>query len=143
MKVLTAAQMREVDRRTIELGIPGIVLMENAGQRVVEFLAETFAPLAGERIAILCGKATTAATACGGAPALHPHPPKACGWRWPPSRTNSRARRSRTSACSPPAAARRKRDRSEMRGASIVLDALLGTGCRGRLPGRCSNGSAR
>ena len=37
MKVLTAAQMREVDRRTIELGIPGIVLMENAGQRVVEF----------------------------------------------------------------------------------------------------------
>ena len=39
MKVLTAAQMREVDRRTIELGIPGIVLMENAGHRVVEFLA--------------------------------------------------------------------------------------------------------
>src|SRR5512141_2810029 len=56
MKVLTAAQMREVDRRTIELGIPGIVLMENAGHRVVEFLAETFAPLASHRIAILCGK---------------------------------------------------------------------------------------
>ena len=45
MKVLTAAEMREVDRRTIELGIPGIVLMENAGIRVVEFLAERFAPL--------------------------------------------------------------------------------------------------
>src|SRR5204863_9018993 len=30
MKVLTAAEMREVDRRTIELGIPGVVLMENA-----------------------------------------------------------------------------------------------------------------
>jgi NAD(P)H-hydrate epimerase len=38
MKVLTAAQMREVDRRTIEMGISGIVLMENAGHRVVEFL---------------------------------------------------------------------------------------------------------
>ena len=38
MKVLTAAQMREVDRRTIEMGIPGTVLMENAGTRVVEFL---------------------------------------------------------------------------------------------------------
>ena len=37
MKVLTAAQMREVDRRTAELGIPNIILMENAGQRVVEF----------------------------------------------------------------------------------------------------------
>jgi NAD(P)H-hydrate epimerase len=56
MKVLTAAQMREVDRRTTELGIPGIVLMENAGIRVVEFLAEKFAPLAAQRIVVLCGK---------------------------------------------------------------------------------------
>jgi ADP-dependent NAD(P)H-hydrate dehydratase / NAD(P)H-hydrate epimerase len=56
MKVLTAAQMREVDRRTIEMGIPGVVLMENAGHRVVELLAEKFAPLAAQRIAILCGK---------------------------------------------------------------------------------------
>ena len=47
MKVLTAAQMREVDRCTIDLGLPGIILMENAGSRVVEFLAERFAPLAG------------------------------------------------------------------------------------------------
>ena len=56
MKVLTAAEMREVDRRTIELGIPGIILMENAGQRVVEFLAERFAPLREQRIVVLCGK---------------------------------------------------------------------------------------
>ena len=56
MKVLTAAQMREVDRRTIGMGIPGLVLMENAGQRVVELLAGKFAPLAAQRIAVLCGK---------------------------------------------------------------------------------------
>ncbi|MGO4881414.1 MAG: NAD(P)H-hydrate dehydratase [Bryobacteraceae bacterium] len=56
MKVLTAAQMREVDRRTIEMGIPGVVLMENAGHRVVELLAEKFAPLDGQRIVVLCGK---------------------------------------------------------------------------------------
>ena len=42
MKVLTAAEMREVDRHTVELGIPGIVLMENAGHRVVEFLEKRF-----------------------------------------------------------------------------------------------------
>ncbi|HHX87310.1 MAG TPA: bifunctional ADP-dependent NAD(P)H-hydrate dehydratase/NAD(P)H-hydrate epimerase, partial [Firmicutes bacterium] len=37
MKVLTAAAMREADRRTIEeLGLPGAVLMENAGLRVAE-----------------------------------------------------------------------------------------------------------
>src|SRR5579864_4693057 len=56
MKVLTAAQMREVDRRTIESGTPGAVLMENAGTRVVEFLEEKFAPLAGQRIVVFCGK---------------------------------------------------------------------------------------
>src|SRR5215469_11946618 len=56
MKVLTAAQMREVDRRTIEMGIPGIVLMENAGHRVVEFLIEKFPKLGSERVVILCGK---------------------------------------------------------------------------------------
>lgn len=56
MKVLTAAEMRVVDRRTIELGIPGIVLMENAGGRVVEFLVERFSPLREQRIVILCGK---------------------------------------------------------------------------------------
>ena len=56
MKILTAAEMREVDRRTIEAGIPGLVLMENAGHRVVEFLATRFAPLSQERIVVLCGK---------------------------------------------------------------------------------------
>jgi len=56
MKVLTAPEMRDVDRRTIELGIPGIVLMENAGHRVIEVMADRFAPLASHRIAVLCGK---------------------------------------------------------------------------------------
>ena len=56
MKVLTAAQMREVDRRTGELGVPGLVLMENAGHRVVEFLAHQYSPLSSQRIVVLCGK---------------------------------------------------------------------------------------
>lgn len=61
MKVLTAAQMREIDRMTIEAGVPGLVLMENAGLRVVEFLQERFAPLEKHRLVILCGKGTMAA----------------------------------------------------------------------------------
>jgi NAD(P)H-hydrate epimerase len=56
VKILTAAQMREVDRRTIERGIPGLILMENAGNRVVDFLRETFAPLSQQRVVIVCGK---------------------------------------------------------------------------------------
>ena len=56
MKVLTAQQMRAVDRLTIERGIPGLILMENAGARVVEFLASRFAPLGSHRIVVMCGK---------------------------------------------------------------------------------------
>ena len=56
MKVLTAAQMREVDRRTAQAGIPDLILMENAGSRVVEFLIERFSPLSTQRIVVLCGK---------------------------------------------------------------------------------------
>jgi hydroxyethylthiazole kinase-like uncharacterized protein yjeF len=56
VKVLTAAQMREVDRRTGELGVPSLVLMENAGHRVVEFMAHQYAPLKAQRIVVLCGK---------------------------------------------------------------------------------------
>lgn len=56
MKVLTAAEMREVDRRTMERGIPGRILMENAGCRVVDYLKETFAPLSNHRVIVFCGK---------------------------------------------------------------------------------------
>lgn len=56
MKVLTAAQMREADRRAIEAGIPGLILMENAAMRVVEVLAERYAPLDRHHIVVCCGK---------------------------------------------------------------------------------------
>lgn len=56
MKALSASQMREVDRRSIELGIPSLILMENAGHRVAEFLIEKFAPLGEHHVVILCGK---------------------------------------------------------------------------------------
>ena len=55
-KVLTPAQMGAVDRATIEAGIPGIVLMENAAHRCVEYLQEKFAPLESQRIVVVCGK---------------------------------------------------------------------------------------
>jgi NAD(P)H-hydrate epimerase len=56
VKILTAAEMREVDRLTIERGIPGLILMENAGNRIVDFLCETFAPLCRQQVVIVCGK---------------------------------------------------------------------------------------
>src|SRR6201987_5369694 len=57
MRVLNARQMRDADRRTIhEIGIPAIVLMENAGRRVVSTLQTTFESLAEMRVAVLCGR---------------------------------------------------------------------------------------
>ena len=57
MRVLTAEQMREADRRTIEeVGIPSIVLMENAGHRIVSAMHATIRDLAGRRVGILCGR---------------------------------------------------------------------------------------
>jgi len=57
LKLTTAAQMREMDRRTVEdYGVPSIVLMENAALRVVDVIAERFGPLRGKRIAVVCGK---------------------------------------------------------------------------------------
>jgi hydroxyethylthiazole kinase-like uncharacterized protein yjeF len=56
VKVLTAEQMREVDRRTSELGVPGLILMENAGGRVLDIMSQVYAPLHEHRIVVICGK---------------------------------------------------------------------------------------
>lgn len=56
MKILTAGQMREMDGRTIAAGIPGLLLMETAAARVVEFLERQHAPLERQRIVVVCGK---------------------------------------------------------------------------------------
>jgi ADP-dependent NAD(P)H-hydrate dehydratase / NAD(P)H-hydrate epimerase len=56
MKVATAEQMREADRVTIASGTPGPVLMERAGERVVETLKREFSPLKKQRVVIFCGK---------------------------------------------------------------------------------------
>lgn len=55
--VLTAEQIREVDRLTIEEnGVPSIALMENAAHRVDETLLAEFDPLDKKYVVILCGK---------------------------------------------------------------------------------------
>src|SRR5882724_5619365 len=59
MKVLTAAEMREVDRLTSErYGIPSLQLMEVAGSRVADACHKTIdiARTKLRTIAVLCGK---------------------------------------------------------------------------------------
>jgi ADP-dependent NAD(P)H-hydrate dehydratase / NAD(P)H-hydrate epimerase len=57
MKILTAAETREVDRLTTErLGVPSLTLMENAGKSVAAFIKQRYSKLGRRRIVILCGK---------------------------------------------------------------------------------------
>ena len=57
MKILTAAQMQNIDRLTSErCGVPSLTLMENAGRGVVEFLEEHYSPLESQKITLLCGR---------------------------------------------------------------------------------------
>ena len=57
MKIATAAQMRDLDRRTIqECGIPGIVLMENAGRGAAELLVRYFPHVREGMVAVLAGR---------------------------------------------------------------------------------------
>jgi NAD(P)H-hydrate epimerase len=57
VRIFNRAQMQEADRRTIEEhGIPATVLMERAGERVVEAMSAHFASLASLRVVVLCGR---------------------------------------------------------------------------------------
>src|SRR5579871_3673899 len=138
MKVLTAAQMRAVDRRTVELGIPRIVMMENAGHRVVEFLESSYAPLAAQRIVVLCGKGNNGGDGMVVARQLHtrvqptslhvvllgsPEELKgdaAANWRM-------------LQACGCPVT---QEIPAAARNATLVIDGLLGTGINGPASGR-------
>jgi len=57
MKVATAEQMQELDRKAIETyRIPGIVLMENAGRGAAEEILKAFPDLQKKKVAIVAGK---------------------------------------------------------------------------------------
>lgn len=57
MKILTSREMKEVDRKTTEdFGVPGPVLMENAALQVMRTLRERFRNPQDENIVIVAGK---------------------------------------------------------------------------------------
>ncbi|HEX9873033.1 MAG TPA: NAD(P)H-hydrate epimerase, partial [Deferrimonas sp.] len=57
MKLVSASEMRELDRRAIEeIGIPGVVLMENAGCGAADQLCRCFASLHPGPVLVLAGK---------------------------------------------------------------------------------------
>ena len=57
MRILNVAQMREADRCTVEeIGIPSLVLMENAGRQVVAAMEAAYESQLNGRVGVLCGR---------------------------------------------------------------------------------------
>lgn len=57
MELLTAEQMRNVDKRAIEgMGVPGLELMENAGYSAAEIIDSLFNEDEATSVVIVCGK---------------------------------------------------------------------------------------
>jgi NAD(P)H-hydrate epimerase len=55
MKIVTATEMRDIDRATSQrFGVPSLTLMENAGSAVADFVISQY-PTA-ERVGVICGK---------------------------------------------------------------------------------------
>jgi ADP-dependent NAD(P)H-hydrate dehydratase / NAD(P)H-hydrate epimerase len=55
MKIVSATEMRDIDRATSErFGIPSLTLMENAGAAVARFILSDYSQ--AQRISVICGK---------------------------------------------------------------------------------------
>jgi ADP-dependent NAD(P)H-hydrate dehydratase / NAD(P)H-hydrate epimerase len=72
MKILSASEMREVDRLTTErYGVASIVLMENAAARTVEATEKKFGDVAGKRVLVVCGRGNNGGDGAAVARLLH------------------------------------------------------------------------
>ena len=144
MRVLDTAQMREADRRTIEeIGIPSIVLMENAGRRVADVMASAFDDLAACSVAVLCGRGSNGGDGFVAARALRQRGAEVTVFLLGrtadvrgDARTNLDAlgRLDITVAEVPDAAAWAGR-RPDVAACDVVVDAILGTGLNRPLEG--------
>jgi ADP-dependent NAD(P)H-hydrate dehydratase / NAD(P)H-hydrate epimerase len=136
-KVLTPREMGAVDKATIEAGIPGVILMENAASRVVEYIARRFSPVRKQRIAVVCGKGNNGGDGLAIARQLHVRFNPRSLWVVliaDPEKLKGDAAQNLTMlrACG----IQEYRDFGvEMRTATLVIDAVLGTGLDGPAKG--------
>src|SRR3989441_10152944 len=70
MKIVTAAEMREIDRATSErFGVHSLTLMENAGASVADFVLSHYS--SARRIVVICGRGNNGGEGFVGARRLH------------------------------------------------------------------------
>jgi NAD(P)H-hydrate epimerase len=136
LPVLTAEQMRTADRRTIdEVGLPGAVLMENAGAAVARAIRDKWP--AARRILVLCGKGNNGGDGFVTARRLLEYRPEVCLFA-PRAAVAGDARLHMASYERsggqvhevPDEEAWRARREALLDWAEVVVDALFGTGLR-------------
>lgn len=136
-KVLTPAEMGAVDRATMEAGIPGIVLMENAAHRVVEYITAHFAPVREQRVVVVCGKGNNGGDGLAIARQLHVRfDPRSLSVVLICDPAELRGDAAANLAMLRASGVQEYRDFGpEMRTATLVIDAVLGTGLSGPAKG--------
>ena len=137
MKAATAAQMREIDRRAIEeYGIPGLVLMENAGRGAAELIDERYGDESAKGVVVLCGPGNNGGDGFVIARHLHNQGYDVACWLAAPAsqlrgdaKTNFRIAQKLNI---PIYELRKEKDEraalDALAGAGVVVDALFGTG---------------
>ncbi|PYX15834.1 MAG: NAD(P)H-hydrate epimerase [Acidobacteria bacterium] len=135
MKIVTADEMREIDRVTSgRFGVPSLTLMENAGTAVAEFVLEQYPSV--KRIGVICGKGNNGGDGFAVARKLH-ESGKEVGVTLLASNSELRGDAAEMFARLPlPAIPVSSRDElkrgpaSEVFKTEILIDAILGTGFR-------------
>src|SRR5215831_14810782 len=135
-RLVTSAQMRELDRRTIELGTAGAVLMERAGKGIAAYLLARWRTACRRGVLVVAGRGNN-----GGDGFVVARLLKAKGYRATVALLATRDRvggdarlnldrwlRARGRLIEIASEADLERLSSEIRTAGLVLDAILGTG---------------
>ena len=144
MKALTAAEMREVDRLTTErYGIPSLQLMENAGTQFFEFLRSAYDDVAIGQATILCGKGNNGGDGfvvarhlqnAGLTPAVYLFAAQST-IRGDAAENLGRLKQSGARIQEITSLAQWAAARSEVAKSRVIVDALLGTGLKGKVEG--------
>ncbi|RCK80134.1 MAG: NAD(P)HX epimerase / NAD(P)HX dehydratase [Candidatus Ozemobacter sibiricus] len=144
MRLVTAAEMRAIDRHAIEtVGMPSLVLMENAGLKVLFTLEKCLGGLKGKRFTIICGKGNNGGDGLVVARHLHNnHLPLHVFLVYPPEELSAEARANlsilRQSGHQPIVMSGTddlERLRIALEFSDCVIDALYGTGFSGEIEG--------
>jgi NAD(P)H-hydrate epimerase len=144
MKALTAAEMHEVDRLTTERhGIPSLQLMENAGKSVFDYLRSSHGDSAASHASVLCGKGNNGGDGFVVARLLQESGLQPCvslfadpqSLRGDAAENFLRLKKSGADIRIIPDPDGWHATRGELAKSRVIVDALLGTGLKGRVEG--------